>query len=148
MWGAGYLTDDIKIVKVADHTTAGTGDVTCASVDMAEDGGYDGVIFLTSYGTAAADNILKASQSDDDGVGDAFSELASTSQTTSGTSDEDVVLDIQRPVKRYVKAVPERGTSSTCESVWSIRYRSRNRKVTNAVSGTMALTQASSPAEA
>jgi len=147
MLGAGYLTEFAIPVKVADHTTAGTGDVSCASVDMAADGGYDGVLFMTSYGTAAADNILKAAGSDDDST---FSEYASTAQIASGAapSNEDVLLDIQRPLQRYVKPVPERGTSSTCESVWAIRYRSRNRAVTTVVSGTAGLAQATSPANA
>ena len=146
MFGAGYLTDHIKITKVADHTTAGTGDVSCSSVDMAADGGYDGVVFVTSYGTAAADNILKSSGSSDDS---SFTEWASTAQQASGSSDEDVILDVQHPLQRYVKAVPERGTSSTLESVWAIRYRSRTRPVTSHdVSGTSALTQANAPADA
>ena len=38
MFGAGYLTQYALPKKVADHTTAGTGDVACSSVDMAEDG--------------------------------------------------------------------------------------------------------------
>ena len=141
----GYLTEDVKLVKLADHTTAGTGDVSCSSVDMAEDGGYDGVVFVTSYGTANANNILKASGSADDST---FAEYASTAQIASGTSDEDVILDIFRPLQRYVKPVPERGTSSTLESVWGIRYRSRNRPVTShAISGTSAIVQVSSPAD-
>lgn len=142
----GYLTEHVKITKVADHSTATTGDVVCASVDMAADGGYDGVCFVTSYGTAAADNILKASGSADDST---FAEYASTAQIASGSSDEDVILDIAKPLQRYVKAVPERGTSSTCESVWAIQYRSRNRIVTShAISGTSAIIQAASPADA
>lgn len=143
MFGSGYLTEFALPKKVADHTTAGTGDVSCSSVDMAEDGGYDGVLFVTSYGTAAADNILKAAGSSDDS---SFTEYASTAQIASGTSDEDVMLDIQRPLQRYVKPVPERGTSSTLESVWAIRYRSRKAPVTDVVSGTAAITRVSSPA--
>lgn len=143
---AGYLTEHVKITKVADHTTAGTGDVTCASVDMAADGGYDGVLFVTSYGTANANNILKAAGSADDST---FAEYATAAQVASGSSDEDVILDIQKPLQRYVKAVPERGTSSTLESVYAIQYRSRTRPVTShGVSGTSAITQASSPADA
>jgi len=142
----GYLTEDVRFDKVADHSTAGTGDVTCASVDMAEDGGYDGVVFMTSYGTAAADNILKAAGSADDST---FAEYDSDAQVASGSSDEDVILDLFRPAQRYVKAVPERGTSSTCESVWALRYRSRNRPVaTHAVTGTAAIAQDSTPGNA
>lgn len=142
MFGAGFLTDVVKLVKVADHTVAGTTTITSASVDMAQDGGWDGVVFFTSYGTANANNILKAEQSEDDS---SFAELADN--IPSGTSDEDVVLDIQRPRERFVRASGVRGTSSTLESIWALRYRSRNRKVTNALSGTLALKQSSSPAE-
>lgn len=146
MFPAGYLTEHVKITKVADHTTAGTGDVSCSAVDMSEDGGYDGVVFVTSYGTANANNILKAAGSADNST---FAEYASTAQIASGSSDEDVILDIQRPSQRYVKPVPERGTSSTLESVYAIRYRSRTRPVTShAVSGTSAIAQASTPANA
>ncbi len=145
MLGAGYLTEYTKITKVKDHTTAGTGDVTSDSVDMQEDGGYDGVVFVTSYGTANANNILKASQSADDST---FTEYGSTAQVISGASDEDVILEIARPTKRYLKAVAERGTSSTLESIWAIRYGSRTRPVaSHAVSGTSAIVQASSPAD-
>lgn len=149
MLGGTYLSQEIRIDKLVDHTTAGTGDVSSAGVDMAEDGGYDGVIFMTSYGTAAADNILKAAQSSDDGSSDDYTELDSTAQIASGASpsNEDVVLDIFRPTKRYVKPVPERGTSSTLESVWAIRYRSRNRPVTAPTSGTAGVVRSSSPAE-
>ena len=145
MFGAGYLTEFCKITKLADHTTAGSGDVSCSSVYMAADGGYDGVVFVSSYGTAATDNILKASGSSDDS---SFTEYASTAQIASGSSDEDVILDIQRPLQRYLKPVPERGTSSTLESVWAIQYRSRDRAVTShAVTGTSAIAQDSSPAD-
>lgn len=141
----GYLTEFAPPKKVADHTTAGTGDVSCASVDMAEDGGYEGVCFITSYGTAATDNILKAAGSSDDS---SFTEYDSTAQVASGASNEDVQLDILRPLQRYVKPVPERGTSSTLESVYAIRYRSRKRAVTDVVSGTGAVVRVASPGNA
>ena len=138
----GYLLDAVKIDKVSDPTTAGTGDVTSSSVDMTEDGGYDGVVFMTSYGTAAAGNILKASQSADDS---SWNEL--TSPVAPGASDEDQAIEVQRPVDRYVRAVAERGTSSTLGDIYALRYRSRTRPVTAPVAGTMAVSKSSSPAE-
>lgn len=143
-----YLTECCKFVKLADHTAAGTADVTGASVDMAEDGGYDGVVFFTSFSVAAADNSLKAQQSSDDAVADAYSDLEGTGVVT-GTSPsyEDVVLDIYRPTKRYVRPVAVVDTSSTVESIWSIRYKSRDLPITNTVSGTLLVEQHSSPAE-
>lgn len=115
----GYLSENVKITKVKDHTAAGTSAVNSDGVDMQ---GWDAVLFLTSFGTAAADNTLNAAQSDDDGVADAYDDLAGTS-VASGTSDEDVWLDIHRPLKRYVRVEAARGTSSTFESVWAIQYK-------------------------
>lgn len=144
----GYLTEFALPKKVADHSTANTGDVACSSVDMAEDGGYDGVLFFTSYGTTATNNILKASGSADDST---FAEYASTCQiaTNDGTNtNEDVMLDIHQPQQRYVKPVPERGTSTTVESVWAIRYRSHKLPVTDIAAGTGAIVRVSAPADA
>src|SRR4051812_6645890 len=111
MW-PGFLSDHAKFVKVADHSAAGTSDVTGASVDMAQSGGFDAVCFLTSFGTANAGNYIKAQQSDDDGSSDDFTDLEGT-KVASGTSDEDVWLDLQKPAKRYVRPVGVRGASST-----------------------------------
>lgn len=130
---SGYLTDNVKITKVADHTAAGTSDVTSSSVDMA---GWDGVVFLTSVGTAASGNIVTLHSSSDDSN---FS--ATTALKTSGSSDEDVAVDLQSPVSRYYKAVVTRGTSSTCESIWAIQYRGRSKAQTFAVTGTSAVGQ-------
>lgn len=148
MLGAGYLTEFAKWTKVADHTAAGTTDVESASVDMAEDGGWDGVVFFTSFSVAAADNSLKVQQSSDDGSTDSFGDLEGTGAVT-GTSPsyEDIVVDVLRPTKRYVRAKAVVDTSSTVESIWAVRYRSRTRPVTNTVSGTLLAEQHSSPAE-
>lgn len=130
---SGYFTDNFAITKVADHTTAGTSDVTSASVDMA---GWDGVVFFTSLGTAASGNIVTLHGSSDNSSFSATSALKS-----SGTSDEDVAVDLQNPASRYYRAVVTRGTSSTCESIWAIQYHGRSRPQTFAVSGTSAVGQ-------
>ena len=56
----GLLSERVKITKVLDYTGAGTSATNTSSVDMA---GYDGVVFITSFGTAAANNVMKAQQS-------------------------------------------------------------------------------------
>lgn len=138
---SGYLSDNIKITKVKDHTTAGTSAVESDEVDMA---GFDGVAFVTSYGTPATNNILTMEHSDTSGSGFA----ASVALKTSGSSDEEVVVDVQRPTKRYVRASAARGTSSTCESIYAIQYKSRSLPQDNSVSGTIALGQFNAPASA
>jgi hypothetical protein len=140
MIGTGYLSDCVKVTKLADHATAATSAVTSASIDMA---GWDGVLFATSYGTAAANNKAVVHQSDDDS-----SFAATVAEKASGTSDEDVLIDVQKPLKRYLKVVAARGTSSTLESIWAIQYRGRSLPVNNATSGTSAVGQFASPAAA
>lgn len=112
------LSGVVKLLKVQDHTTAGTSTVTSDAIDML---GYTGVLVLSSFGTAASGNTAKLQQSSDNGATDDYTDLTGTS-VTSGSSDEDVWLDLYRPQKRYIKAVFARGTSSTLESVWAILY--------------------------
>jgi hypothetical protein len=133
-----FLSDQVKLKKLADHTAAGTTDVEGASVDMHEEGGFEGVMFMTSFSVAAADNFLKAQQSDDDGVADGWSDLEGTKVLTGASpSNEDVWLDIYRPTKRYVRPVAVVDTSSTVESIWSQRYNPRKLPVDNTTDGTI-----------
>jgi hypothetical protein len=118
----GFLTEYCKLTKVADHTAAATTDVTSSSVDMQ---GWDGVVFFTSYGTAAADNLIHIEQSSDDGSSDTFTDVAGSEVNASGASDEDQFVDILRPEERYLRCIAVRGTSSTCESIWALQYRGR-----------------------
>lgn len=143
MFPSGYLSEHIKIQKVQDHTTAGTSTITTDAIDMA---GYDGVLVLSSFGTPASNNTVKLQQSSDDGGSDDYSDLEGTS-TTSGSSDEDVFVDLKSPSKRYVKAVFTRGTSSTLESIWALLYRARSLPVDNTTTGTIAGETHASPAE-
>ncbi len=134
-----YLSQDIKITKLQDHTTAATSTVTSDELDMA---GYDGVLFITSFGTAASGNLVTLHDSDTTGT-----EVATVALKTSGTSDEDVVLDVLNP-RRFCKLVATRGTSSTLESIWAIQYKARSKAVTNALSGTLAIATFTKPAAA
>lgn len=141
-----YLTDQIKLLKVADAATAATSAVTSSAVDMQADGGWDGCLFFTSLGTAAADNIMKAQQSDDDAVDDAYSDLEDSGVPV-GASDEDQFMDIQEPAKRYLKAVVTRGTSSTCGDIWAVLYRGRKLPFNNVLAGTINGVQLTRPDE-
>ena len=141
-----YLTDNVKLLKVADAAGANTTEVAGASVDMQADGGWDGCLFLTSLGTPAANNIMKAQQSDDDGVADGFSDLADSAVPVS-TSDEDQFIDIREPAKRYLKPIITRGTSTTVENIWAILYRGRELPHNNVLAGTIQGVQLNRPAE-
>ena len=125
------LSDYVKITKVKDHSAADTTAVNSDGVDMA---GYEGVLFVTSFGTANANNTVNAAQ----GLtsGGTYDDLLGTS-VASGTSDEDVWIDVYRPIDRFVRLEAARGTSSTLESIWAIQYGGRKQPVDNTTSGTI-----------
>lgn len=135
---AGYLSDNVKITKLADHSAADTTDVTSSSVDMKD---YDSAMFFSSFGTANANNKLTIADSADDVT---FADTLAFK--ASGTSDEDVVVDVRHPTKRYLRVKGERGTSSTLESIWCIQYNARSKAITNSVSGTLIVGQFNAPA--
>jgi len=136
-----FLTDDVKVTKLADHAAANTTDVTSAELDMA---GFDGVLFLTSFSSAAANNLVTVH-----GCASSGGSFAATTCTcASGTSDEDVVVDVKEPSTRYLKLVASRGTSSTLESIWAIQYSARSKPQTSDLAGTAQVNQyLTSPAE-
>jgi len=131
-----------KLVKVADHTTAATTDVASSIVDTA---GYDGVVFFTSLGTANATNLMKIQQSATDATDD-MTDLTGTS-VTSGTTDEDIIIEVRQPTDRYVRALVLRGASSTCESIWAALYGKGNSISANSLAGTQIAEIHASPAE-
>jgi hypothetical protein len=133
----------VQLTKVADHTAAGTDPVVSAIVDMA---GFAGVVFFTSVGTANAGNFLTVQQDDVNSAGGMADLLGS--KVTSGTTDEDLICEVVRPSKRYLQCTVTRGASSTCESIWALRYGASTPQLTgNSVSGTQIAELHVSPAE-
>ncbi len=138
------LTRAVKFTKVKDHSAAGTAAITSDGVDCSN---YEGVVFITSLSVANATNVIKVQQSDDDGSSDGYSDLLG-SQVASGTSDEDLIIEVKRPTKAWVRVVvTPAGSSSTVESIWAIRYGARDLPVENSISGTQKSAAQISPAE-
>lgn len=126
--------DEIGLLtKVADASSAATSDVTSTGVNMA---GFRDVVFFSSYGTAAANNLPHAEQSSDDGSTDTYADLTGTAVGVS-TSDEDVWLRISQPREQYVRTVWERGTSSTLGDIWALRLGARSYPQDNTIAGTI-----------
>lgn len=134
--------NQVKVELLAAPTGAGTSDVDSAVVDMQ---GYEGVIFLTRFGTAAANNSIKVQQGQDSGLSDA-ADLTGTS-VVSGSSDEGCGVDIHKPLERYLRIRALRGTSSTLGEIWAIKYGSRVMPRVSALSGTLNVETHVSPAE-
>jgi hypothetical protein len=138
------LSQMVKMTKVKDHTAAGTTDVVSAIVDMA---GYEGVMFVTSFGTAAVDNQMYAQQN----TANSTSGMAALEGTNvlsgASPSNEDVWIDIYKPRERYIQVTVEPNTSSTVESIWAFQYGARTQPCVNSVSGTIIGEAHASPAE-
>jgi hypothetical protein len=139
---ARNLLSRCKFVKVADHSTAATTDVTSSIVDTA---GYEGVVFFTSFGTANATNTIKVQQNTANQT-TGMADLEGSS-VASGSSDEDTIVEIHKPQERYLQVVAARGASSTLESVWACLYGGTPGAAGNSVSGTQIAEVKSSPAE-
>ncbi len=133
------LLEDIKLTKVADPAAAAITDVESTSLNMA---GFDGVLFMTSYGTPAANNAIHAEHSDDDLT---FEDIEGSEVDLGGASDEDQAIDIFRPTKPFVRCVGLRGTESTLGDIWAVQYRGRNAPNVNDLVGTIATNSLVSP---
>ena len=131
-----------KLIKVADHSAAATTDVTTSIVDTA---GFEGVVFFSSFGTADATNTVKVQQNSSNQT-TGMADLEGTS-VASGTTDEDVIIEIHKPQERYVQAVFARGASSTLESVWACLYGGDDGLAANSTAGTQVAELHNSPSE-
>ena len=119
------ISKETKIVKVLAPTATGTSTINTSVVDMQ---GYDGVIFLGSIGSAAANNGMKVQQgaiSDGSAAADLAGSLAG------GASKTDLLVEVTKPQKRYVRAAVVRGTTTTIDCVWAILYRGIKQPVDN-----------------
>lgn len=137
------LSSAIKILNPLATTSAGTSTLTSDAIDTA---GYEGILAIAKFGTAAAGNTLKAQQSSDDAASDAYTDLEGTSVGV-GSSDEIVWLEIHQPRERYLKVLALRGTSTTLDSLIVLGYGPRDLPVDNTVAGTIHGESHTSPAE-
>lgn len=124
------LMENVKVTKLADPTTAGTSTITSSSWDMQE---YEGFVLLTAFGTAAANNTVKIQDSSDNST---FADVANSS-TVNGTTDKNFAIEVYKPKNRYHQAVFARGTSTTIDNVWLIRFGGKVKSETNLVSGSL-----------
>jgi hypothetical protein len=137
------LSEVVDITNVKSAVASGTTDQTGTGVDMS---GWDGVLFVTTLGTPAVNNIMKAQQSNDDGSADDYDDLEG-SAVAPGASDEQQFIDIYRPTKRYVRPYLTRGSATTVENIYAIRYRGRSVPHDNVESGRSAGVALVSPDE-
>jgi hypothetical protein len=118
------LVKETRVVRCVNSTAAGITVIDGSSVDCA---GYQGVLFVAQIGALTATQVteLKAQHSLDNGVDDAFADLAGShvGPMLDTQSDLMLLLDVYRPQKRYVRPVVVRGTADAAiDSVIAILY--------------------------
>jgi hypothetical protein len=107
------LTNKVKTILCKTAVAAGSSDITDATaVDMA---GYEGVRFIFAFGTITAGAVTSvaaaglATSSPTPGTDD----LLGTKITVADTDDDKlVILDIHRPIQRYVRPFVKRATQN------------------------------------
>lgn len=137
------LSNQLKLDTASAYATAATSSVTGTGYDCS---GYEGILFYVKVGTAAADNYLKAQYSSDDASTDAYSDIEDSGVEV-GASDEGIWLEVKNPIKKWVKPVLLRGTSSTADPIIAIRGGARALPIDNTTAGTIHGKALISPAE-
>jgi hypothetical protein len=127
-----FLSEDVLITKVSNPSTAATGAVNGTGVDMT---GYRGVMFVTSFTTANAGNYINAAESTASTTG--YTDLEGT-KVASGSSDEDVWVDVYGPKDQYVRCeVVRAGASTALGDIWAFQYDPISKPVDNTTTGTI-----------
>lgn len=115
------LNSNIKITRVANAAAAGTSAVNGSAIDML---GFHGVMFVAAVGALTATQVtsLKAQEGD---TSSPTADLAGSlvGPLADGDSNKCLVLDIYRPLKRYIRPVLNRATANAVvDGIWAIQY--------------------------
>lgn len=106
------LLANVETVRVANSASAAQTAVEGASVDMA---GKIGVRFTAALGDVTTGSVLGLKAQYRDDSNDAWEDIVGAVAFTAGASDADnklLILDVVRPVKRYVRAYLTRTTAN------------------------------------
>ncbi len=106
------------------NAAAGTTALTSNAIDTR---GWEGVYLAIGFGAIVGTAVtsIKLQHSADDGVLDAYADVAGTAQTVADTDDFRVFeYNLYRPTKRYYKILISRGTANaTVDYEQSILFR-------------------------
>jgi hypothetical protein len=121
------LAKNIKVISLKDAVTAGTSVITDATVVDTQ--GYEGCLFIAKFGTSAVDNGIKVLQDTVVGFGTG-ADLAGSKQLLDATAKV-AMVDIHRPLERFLKPSVLRGTSTTLDSLIAVLYSGRVKPITD-----------------
>ena len=106
---ANNISNQIKTTRVMNAVAAGTSDQNSSSVNMSN---FEGVRFTTAFGTitAGAATSVRVQQSADNSNWDDL--LGSDITVADDDDNQVVVIDIWRPIDRYVRVTVKRATQN------------------------------------
>lgn len=136
------LSKNVKITVVKAAQADGTSSYDSDTVDMQ---GFEGVMFVTSFGVAAADIYMLVTQGQLANMTDEVA-LAQSAANDGDVNAKTNIIDIYKPQERYVAARIIRVTSTDVGPIIAIQYEGVNRPYSNA-SADIDLKALVSPAE-
>lgn len=141
------LGKNTKVTRALVATAVGITAVNGSILDMAN---FEGVMFIASLGTITDGTTgVKAQDGNDSGLSDA-ADLAGSSVTMAITDDgKSVILDIYKPLKRYIRPVVLRSgaTGAVIDDVVAIQYGPRVKATTHDTATVAAYEVWASPAD-
>lgn len=135
----------------ATDAAASDTDVDGAAVDMA---GFDGAIFVTSIEDSVATGVATLTVKQCDTSGGSYAALSGAVATATSATNDDLntkllVVDVYRPLERYLKANIGSATANIAfGATYAILYKGRVAPVTQLTAEVAQLTSVASPAEA
>lgn len=111
---------DVQIIKTPQ--IAGTSAVTSSEIDMQANGSFDSVCVFVHFGTAAANNTAHVEAAT--ASGGSFIDL--TGSSVASGSNSLVAIDCPYVPQRYLQVVLARGTSTTVDLMWAIKYHAKD----------------------
>lgn len=121
---------ETKALLCSAAASAATTDLDGTVIDLAQDGGYDGVLFVAQLGDVTATSVLELQcQGSAAANGSSPSTEATTGTFTADATSADnklLVLDVSRAANRYVFSRLKRGTANAVvNSVLAILYKGK-----------------------
>ena len=117
------ITDQIKVTRALVGTTTATSQQDGVTLDMAADGGYDGVIFFgNGITTANAGNYVQVQQGNASNMSDAAT--IAGSRATAVANGDYLQINIPKLTERYVRInVIRAGATTATTDMYAVQYR-------------------------
>lgn len=126
---ANLLSETIK-TEIAVSVTAGAAGTSAINGAVFDTAGFAGVLMIVQMGAIVAGAVtsIKAQQGEQANLSDA-ADLLGTAQTIADTDDEKVfIIDIKKPIERYVRLVVSRATQNATLTALYVGYGADRRK--------------------